>query len=149
MTFYDFDEGGGDRAPDGVSECMQINGAYDQHVSDNSELLVYPTADVAKYHEYMRWRDGDPNASPPTGGPWFERWLQEYGFQSLPNATQVERIASGLPSKLTTWDLPLYCATTYGVGRDNPTNPTDLTDLQRSRSVALTFVETSTCACTC
>ena len=38
---------------------------------------------------------------------------------------------------------PLYCASSFGIGKDNPDDPTDLNELQRSRSIIVEIINTS------
>ena len=66
--------------------------------------------------------------------------------------TGAEDTWTGTPTELVAFDpqgsddllaSPLYCATVFGIGDDNPTDPYMLTELQKSRSFIVLLTNTS------
>ena len=115
MTFYDFD------GSNTLRECMQIRGSV-------SKVGVSPTTELQALH--------------------FNRTARENG-EELEIDPALRGIMDALPPGSMFWDThteasPVYCSTETGIGADNPMNPHDIIDLQRDRSVLITFEDVST-----
>lgn len=55
--------------------------------------------------------------------------------------------APTLGAEFETWSEDMYCATTRGIGNDNPTQPDTLTDLQKQRALMIEVVDKSSIEC--
>ena len=100
----------------GTYECMQLESS-----ASTEDMYVDVSENTELQIHYDFYRDG---------------------FKS-PRAEVVAIANQYFVANLSVWQTPLYCASTVGTGADNPHNPHNLTDFQRSRSVMFTLVNTS------
>ena len=114
MTFFDLDTGLPYPTTDGY---FQSQTEVIQISPDVTELIL--SRETSEIDQHRRWA---PDV------------IDQTSFDRVFNATGA----------LENWGTPVFMATTRGIGADNPSDPLELTELQKARSIMIKLEGAST-----